>query len=155
MRVKRVLSEFQAFALRGNVVDFVLAVVIGGAIGRIITACVDGLVMPLFTLWTREAQWEHWTLWHFRIGLVLSSAVDFLAKALVMYLVLIKGVAILTNRKDGAVALAPARLCPYCRESIHPEASRCGHCGSHLVPSSGSQEGSPRGFPRTAPPANG
>lgn len=132
MKPKAILADFEAFALRGNVVDFVMAVVIGGAIGRIITASVDGLVMPLFTLGTREAQWEQWSVWHFRIGPVLSAGLDFLAKALVMYVVLIKGLAIRVHRKDSAGA-SEARSCPYCREAIHVEAIRCSHCGSSLV----------------------
>lgn len=58
MKIRKAVDEFEAFALRGNVLDFVMAVVIGGAIGRIITACVDGLVMPSFAYWLRETQWE-------------------------------------------------------------------------------------------------
>lgn len=132
MNVRKIIGEFQAFALRGNVVDFVMAVVIGGAIGRIITACVDGLLMPAFTAWTREAQWEHWSFGQFRIGMVLSAGVDFLAKTVVMYLLLIKGVGILIRRDGGALPQPPERTCPYCRESVHSEATRCRHCGSDL-----------------------
>jgi large conductance mechanosensitive channel len=41
------LSEFKSFAMRGNVVDLAVAVIIGGAFGKIITALVDGIIMPL------------------------------------------------------------------------------------------------------------
>lgn len=128
MKVRKVVDEFEAFALRGNVLDFVMAVVIGGAIGRIITACVDGLVMPTFAYWLRETQWEKWTYWKWRIGPVLSAVFDFLAKAGVMYLFLIKGVGILQKRSDREAS----RTCSYCREPIHPEATRCRWCGSDL-----------------------
>lgn len=130
MSIRRVVDEFKAFALRGNVLDFVMAVVIGGAIGRIITACVDGLVMPTFAHWLRETRWENWTYWQWRIGPVLSAVLDFIAKTAVMYLLLIKGV--------GALMQAPAggdssRACPLCREAVHPEALRCKHCGGDLA----------------------
>ena len=130
MSIRRVVDEFKAFALRGNVLDFVMAVVIGGAIGRIITACVDGLVMPTFAHWLRETRWENWTYWQWRIGPVLSAVLDFIAKAAVMYLLLIKGVGALMKTPDGRDA---GRACPFCREAIHPEALRCKHCGSDLA----------------------
>lgn len=136
MNARKILGEFEAFALRGNVLDFVMAVVIGGAIGRIITACVDGLVMPTFAFWLRETQWEKWTYWQWRIGPVLSALFDFLAKAAVMYLVIIKGVGVLLRGRTDPSGAAARRECPFCRESIHPEAVRCAHCGSQ-VPASG------------------
>lgn len=132
MKVRKVMDEFEAFALRGNVLDFVMAVVIGGAIGRIITACVDGLVMPTFAYWLRESQWEKWTYWQWRIGPVLSAVFDFLAKVAVMYLFLIKGLGSLHKRRPGEPADANSRTCPYCREAVHPEAIRCRWCGSDL-----------------------
>lgn len=129
MKAQRILGEFEAFALRGNVLDFVMAVVIGGAIGRIVTACVDGIVMPTFAFWLKETQWERWTFWQWRIGPVLSAVFDFLAKALVMYLFITKGVGALRRRQGGG---DDVRTCPFCREAIHPEAVRCSHCGSQL-----------------------
>ncbi len=132
MKIRKAVDEFEAFALRGNVLDFVMAVVIGGAIGRIITACVDGLVMPSFAYWLRETQWEKWTYWQWRIGPVLSAVLDFLAKAGVMYLLLIKGVGVLQRRNSREASSGGPRTCPYCREPIHPEATRCRWCGSDL-----------------------
>lgn len=134
MRIRRILDEFEAFALRGNVLDFVMAVVIGGAIGRIITACVDGLVMPTFAYWLRETQWEKWTYWQWRIGPVISALLDFFAKVAVMYLFIIKGVGLLTKRAESKEANVATRTCPFCRESIHPEAVRCRYCGSEVTP---------------------
>lgn len=133
MRMRKSVDEFKAFALRGNVLDFVMAVVIGGAIGRIITACVDGLVMPTFAYWLRETQWEKWTYWQWRIGPVLSAVLDFIAKAAVMYLILIKGVGSIMSVEADPKSAPAGRTCPYCREAIHPEAVRCGHCGSDLA----------------------
>lgn len=134
MRIHRILGEFEAFALRGNVLDFVMAVVIGGAIGRIVTACVDGLVMPTFAYWLRETQWEKWTYWQWRIGPVISAILDFFAKAAVMYLFIIKGVGSLLKRDGSQSSGASVRICPFCRESIHPEAVRCRYCGAEVPP---------------------
>lgn len=131
-RFQKAAHEFKAFALRGNVLDFVMAVVIGGAIGRIITACVDGLVMPTFAILLRETRWETWTYWQWRIGPVLSALLDFLAKALVLYLFLVKGGHLLGT--GGRASDEGTPTCPYCREPVHPEATRCRACCSDLPP---------------------
>lgn len=130
MKIRGALHEFKVFVLKGQVLDFVMAVVLGGAIGRIITASVDGIVMPTVASWMRDSQWEHWTLWRWRIGPVLSAFMDFAAKAAVMYILFTKGVAFLLRTEPVPQPQEP--LCPYCRETIHPEATRCGHCCSLL-----------------------
>jgi large conductance mechanosensitive channel len=99
------LGEFRAFIARGNVVDLAVGVVIGAAFGKIVSALVDGIVMPLLAMATggvRVDQWK-WTLKpavpdgaggvaspevavHY--GSVLQATLDFLIIALVIFLVL-------------------------------------------------------------------
>ena len=99
------LREFKAFIARGNVVDLAVGVVIGGAFGKIVTALVDGIVMPVVAMATggvNAADWK-WVLKPaqldaagrqvaaevaIRYGLVLQSAIDFVLIALVIFLFL-------------------------------------------------------------------
>ncbi len=90
--------------------------------------------MPTFASWLRETRWEKWTYWRWRIGPVISAILDFFAKATVMYLFIIKGVGSLLKRQDGQASGTSYRICPFCRESIHPEAIRCRFCGAEAPP---------------------
>jgi len=99
------LREFKAFIARGNVVDLAVGVVIGGAFGKIVTALVDGIVMPVVAMLTGGVSATDWK-WvlkpaqldaagkqvaaevAIRYGLVLQSALDFVLIALIIFLFL-------------------------------------------------------------------
>jgi large conductance mechanosensitive channel len=99
------LREFKAFIARGNVIDLAVGVVIGGAFGKIVTAFVDGIVMPVIAMLTggiNAAEWK-WILKPaqldaagkqvaaevaIRYGVVLQTALDFVLIALVIFLFL-------------------------------------------------------------------
>ena len=101
----RFIDEFKAFIARGNVVDLAVGVVIGAAFGKIVSALVDGIVMPLLAMATggiRVDEWK-WVLAPEQLdaagkvatpeiavkyGAVLQSTLDFLIIALVIFLVL-------------------------------------------------------------------
>ncbi|MUV15666.1 large conductance mechanosensitive channel protein MscL [Noviluteimonas gilva] len=99
------LTEFKAFIARGNVVDLAVAVVIGAAFGKIVTALVEGLVMPIIAMITGGASVAAWKYVvtpgvtdatgkvltaevAFKYGLVLQTVIDFLLIAFVIFLVL-------------------------------------------------------------------
>lgn len=85
------LNDFKEFALKGNIVDLALAVVIGGAFGKIITSLVEDIIMPFLNpiLSTAGADWRESTIGPgVRIGSFLGSIVDFLLIALALYLVI-------------------------------------------------------------------
>lgn len=99
------ISEFKTFIARGNVIDLAVAVVIGAAFGRIVTALVDGIVMPAVSLVTGGRDVSDWKYVvtpaqldaagkevaaevAIRYGLVLQSMIDFLLVAFVIFLVL-------------------------------------------------------------------
>ena len=98
-------SEFKAFAMRGNVVDLAVGVVIGAAFGKIVTALVDGIVMPVVALVTGGASVADWKYVvtpaqldaagkqiaaevAFKYGLVLQTLIDFVLIAFVIFLFL-------------------------------------------------------------------
>lgn len=128
-------DEFKAFIMKGNVVDLAVAVVIGGAFGKIVTAAVEGIVMPLVGYFLPKGDWQTWALGKFQVGKVLAASVDFLVIALVVFLVLVKGIGAL-GRKPAEEEPAPApatKECPQCLEQVAAAARRCRHCTSELA----------------------
>jgi large conductance mechanosensitive channel len=139
------LSDFKNFAFKGNVVDLAVGVVIGGAFGKIVTALVSDIVMPIVGLalpsgnW-REAQYvlvpnaDPKLVVGIKYGDFLGNLVDFLVIALVLFVVVSKIVAAAEARlATPAPAAAPTtKKCPFCLEQVPLEATRCKHCTSEL-----------------------
>ena len=127
-------EEFKAFVMKGNVVDLAVAVVVGGAFGKIVTAFVDGIVMPLVSyVLPANIKWEEWVLGKFRIGAVLGATVNFLIIALVIFLVLVKLLEKVTKKGDDVpLVAATTKECPACLEQVPLKATRCKHCTSQL-----------------------
>lgn len=126
-------DEFKAFVMKGNVIDLAVAVVVGGAFGKIITAFVDGIVMPLVTyVLPANIKWEEWVLGKFRVGAVLGASVNFLIIALVIFLVLIKLLGKFMPKKEAAPPAPPSKECPACLEQVPLKATRCKHCTSQV-----------------------
>jgi len=127
-------DDFKAFIMKGNVVDLAIAVVIGGAFGKIVTAFVGGIIMPLVSYVLPKGDWQVWTLGKFEIGKVLGAGVDFIIIALVVFLVLVKGLNALASlkKKDDLPELPTTKECPYCLEQIPLAARKCKHCTSEV-----------------------
>ena len=127
-------DEFKAFIMKGNVVDLAVAVVVGGAFGKIVTAFVDGIVMPLVSyVLPANIKWEEWVLGKFRVGAVLGATVNFLIIAMVIFLVLVKLLEKVTNRKEDVPLLTVTNnQSPACLEQVPLKATRCKHCTSAL-----------------------
>lgn len=124
-------DEFKAFVLKGNVVDLAVAVVVGAAFGKIVSAFVDGIVMPMVSYVLPSGDWQAWTLGKLKIGTVLGATVDFLIIALVVFLILVKLLGSLT-KKPKAPEASTTKECPACLEQVPLKASRCKHCTSQL-----------------------
>jgi large conductance mechanosensitive channel len=130
-RRKIVLREFKAFILKENVLALAIAVVLGAAFGKVVTAIVDDLVMPIVSAVTPGGSWQKAT---FDIGPVKFGVGDFLS-AFINFLII--GFVVWRLSKIF-IRLAPTppgpltKPCPFCRISIDPEASRCPHCTSEL-----------------------
>jgi len=125
-------DEFKAFIVKGNVIDLAVAVVVGGAFGKIVTAFVDGMVMPMVTyVLPANIKWEEWVLGKFRIGAVLGATVNFLIIALVIFLVLVKFLGKFI-KKPEIPTVPTTKECPACLEQVPIKASRCKHCTSQL-----------------------
>lgn len=130
-----VLSEFKQFALKGNVVDLAVAVVIGNAFTAIVNAVVADLVMPVVGLVLPGGDWRNVTVTplQLRLGHLLGALLDFFIIALVLFIVVVK-VGALWSRKAAPPPPPATKVCPECRETIALDARRCRACTSVLEP---------------------
>ena len=82
------LKEFKEFAVKGNVMDLAIGVVIGAAFNKIVTALVEAVIMPLLgKLIGNPDRFSAWELGGIKIGILLQSIVDFIIIAFVLFLV--------------------------------------------------------------------
>lgn len=124
-------SDFKDFIAKGNVIDLAVAVVIGGAFGKIVTALVEGIIMPLVGLAVPGGDWRMLLAGPFKLGSVLGAVVDFVLIALVVFLVFVKGLGSLKKKEEPAAA-PDTKTCPACLETVAAAATRCKHCTSAL-----------------------
>ena len=93
------LKEFKEFALKGNVMDLAVGVIIGGAFGKIVASLVNDILMPLISMLTGEVA--------FKYGAFIQNVLDFLIIAFCIFL-MVKAMNKLNRKKEEAVEEAPA-----------------------------------------------
>jgi large conductance mechanosensitive channel len=148
------LKEFREFAMRGNVVDMAVGIIIGGAFGTIVKSLVDDVLMPPIGLALGGVDFSNFfavlkegstpgpyaaladakaagavTI---NYGLFLNSVVSFLIVAFAIFL-LIKGINRLRREEPAAPPTPSTRECPHCATRIPVKARRCPHCTSQLA----------------------
>lgn len=143
------LKEFKEFIMRGNVLDLAVAVIIGGAFGAIVTSFVNDVLMPPIGLLLGNVDFTNLFLSldgqayaslaaaqeagapTLNYGLFINTIINFLIVAFAIFLVV--RAANRMSKKEEAPAPAPtSKDCPYCKTSIHIEATRCPNCTSQL-----------------------
>ncbi len=112
-KVSAMLEEFKNFALKGNVVDLAIGVIIGAAFGKIVDSLVKHIIMPLISIVMPGKQsyltWK-WVINGTEIpyGLFIGEIVNFLIIALALYIFIVKFLGlIMKNKKEEAVAPPP------------------------------------------------
>lgn len=112
-KVSAMLEEFKNFALKGNVVDLAIGVIIGAAFGKIVDSLVKHIIMPLISIVMPGEQsylaWK-WVIKGKEIpyGLFIGEIVNFLIIALALYIFIVKFIGlIMKNKKEEAVAPPP------------------------------------------------
>lgn len=156
------LKEFKAFALKGNVIDLAVGVIIGAAFGKIVSSLVNDLIMPLIGLLTGAKNFGNLFLMlkkapagsvittiedakalnipTLNYGVFISNVVDFIIVAFVIFM-MIQTIVKLKDvtdkrllKKNGAPEIpAPTtKTCPFCRTTIDIEATKCPACTSAL-----------------------
>lgn len=130
--MKKFMEEFKAFALRGNVMDMAVGVIIGGAFSGIVTSLTDNFINPILNVLTAGKMYTVEDVAGFASNFI-SAVVNFLIMALILFC-LMKGInKLLTfNKKEEAPAEPTTKVCPFCQSEISIKASRCPHCTSVL-----------------------
>lgn len=130
--MKSFIEEFKEFALRGNMMDMAVGVIIGGGFTGIVTSLTDNFINPILNLVTCAEMYTFRDLARFASRFA-SDLVNFLILAFVLFC-LIKGInKILSFGQKKEEPAAPAtKKCPYCLSEIPVQATRCAHCTSVL-----------------------
>ena len=128
-------SEFKEFAMKGNVVDLAVGVVIGGAFGKIVTAFVDDLIMPVVGAILPGGDWRAYSVspLNLKVGHLFGAVLDFVIIAMVMFVVIVKMMGALNKKPQTAPAAASTKSCGECLEAIPLLAKRCRACGSTVA----------------------
>ena len=128
------LNEFKTFIMRGNVMDLAVAVIIGGAFGKIISSLVTDILMPVIGLIIGGIDFTGlaFTLGSAKVtyGSFINNIIDFLIIALVIFL-MVKGINSL--QKKPAPAEPTTKECPHCFTTISIKATHCPNCTSELI----------------------
>jgi len=140
-------KEFKEFALRGNVIDLAIGIIIGGAFGKIVTSLVNDVIMPpigallgqvnfssLFIDlsgkgYTTLAAAQEAGAPTINYGVFINTIIDFLLIALVLFFIIR---AINKLQKPKPVEAPATKKCPYCLSDIPEKATRCPHCTSQV-----------------------
>ncbi len=141
-------KEFRDFAMRGNVVDLAVGIIIGAAFGKIVTSLVNDILMPVLGLILGRVDFSNLYVnlsgksydslaaakaagaATINYGLFLNAIVDFLIVAFAVFL-LVRQINRLT-RKPAPPAAPTTKGCPYCLTAVPLAASRCPACTSNL-----------------------
>lgn len=130
--MKKFIEEFKAFALRGNMMDMAVGVIIGGGFTGIVTSLTDNFINPILNLVTRAEMYTLRDVVRFASRFA-SDLVNFVILAFILFC-LIKGINKLMTlgQKKEEPAAPVTKKCPYCLSEIPIQATRCPHCTSVL-----------------------
>lgn len=133
--MKKFLQEFKEFALKGNVMDLAIGVIIGAAFQGIVTSFTESFINPIINSIGGAKVGGHFQIFHtgqyIEYGAFLTAVINFIIMAFVIFL-LMKGINKLMaiGKKPEAEAAPLTRKCPYCYGEIDIKASKCMHCTS-------------------------
>lgn len=129
--MKKFINEFKTFALKGNMVDMAVGIVIGTAFSGIVTSLTDNLINPILNVVTGGAKYNWQDVAGF-ISAFLSALVNFFIMAFVLFCIVkaINKVKTIGTKKEEEKQTV--KKCPYCMSEIDIKATRCPHCTSVL-----------------------
>ena len=147
------LKEFKEFALRGNVVDMAVGIIIGAAFGTIVNSLVSDILMPPIGILFGNVDFASFFIVlkegkipgpylspsaakaagavTINYGLFVNTVVSFLIVAFAVFFV-VRNINKLKRQEEAKPAAATTRECPYCLSVIPIKAVRCAHCTSEL-----------------------
>lgn len=141
--MKKFFQEFKEFALKGNVLDMAIGVIIGGAFSGLVTSLTDCFINPLIgCIGGAEVQGKIHLLGdqYIDYGSFITAVINFIIMAFIIFL-LMKGIKKLLSLGKKEEEEAPlTRKCPYCYGEIDVKATKCMHCTSDVEPTVKAEE---------------
>lgn len=131
--MKKFLEEFKKFALRGNVLDMAVGIIIGTAFSGIVSSLTDNFINPILNSIMGAQSYTISDVSGFFANFI-TAVINFILTAFILF-VLMRGInALMTIGKKEEESAKPAtRTCPYCKSTDVPiDATRCPHCTSEL-----------------------
>lgn len=141
-------NDFKKFIFKGNIVDMAIGVIIGGAFGKIVTSLVNDIIMPVLSVVTGKIKFENLFIVlgsgsydtveeaqaagasTLNYGLFITAVVDFFIVAVCIFLA-IRQMSKIQKKFAKKKEIPPTvKECPFCKTSIHIDASRCPNCTS-------------------------
>lgn len=149
------LKEFKEFALKGNIIDMAIGVIIGGAFQKIVSSLVNDIIMPTLAIFTGKVDFSDlvFTVGNSSIkyGSFITTIVDFLIIAFSIFIAIRtinklndkakenidkvshKNKIFKKNKAKDTVEEPTTKVCPFCFSEINIKATRCPHCTSNLT----------------------
>lgn len=142
-------EEFKKFAMRGNVIDMAIGIILGTAFGKIVTSLVNDILMPPIGLLFGKVDFSNLFInlsgrsfksleaakeagaATINYGLFLNTVIDFVIVAFAIFL-LVRKVNEMTKKEEPAPAAPDTKECGFCFSAIPVKATRCPNCTSHL-----------------------
>ena len=149
--MKKFMQEFKTFAIKGNMIDLAVGMIIGTSFNKIVSSLVNDMFMPLLGIFTGKIDFsklfialdgntyetlaaaEEAGVACFKYGAFLAGVMDFLIMAFVVF-IFVKQINKLRdmNKEPEAPKAPTTKTCPFCKTEINIEATRCPHCTSEL-----------------------
>lgn len=133
--MKKFFDEFKEFALRGNVMDLAVGVIIGAAFQAIVSSLVEDIISPIIGLIANnDLSYMVATVGdvEIRYGAFITAIINFIIMVFVIFCI-VKGINTLSQLGKKKEEAAPTvKTCPYCQSEISIKAVKCPHCTSDL-----------------------
>lgn len=132
--MKNFMNEFKKFALRGNVLDMAVGVIVGGAFTGIVNSLTENFINPILNFVTGAAKYSFADIMGFT-STFISAVVNFLITAFVLFCIVkaMNTAAKLGEKKEEPAPTVPTtKVCPFCKSTVAIDATRCPHCTSQL-----------------------
>ena len=127
------IGEFRAFLLKTNALALAIGVIIGAALGSVVTSLVDDIIMPPVGRALGGIDFSKLAIdlgggAAIRYGLFINTVIAFVIVAFVVF-----WISRMLIRPEPEPEPTPLKICPYCQEQVHQEATRCRYCASELT----------------------
>lgn len=136
------IKEFKDFALKGNVIDMAVGIIIGGAFTTVVSGVVENILTPIVQVVTGGLPFDDWKASLPVYGSnVVGEIVTFLITALCLFLIIkaihtaetkAAAIAAAITKKEEEAPAPTTKICPFCKSEINIEAVKCAHCASEV-----------------------